>query len=528
MPYHLIENFAQGMDRRRTKDSSPSGSMWEILNAFVNEGGQIEKRKSFVRNTLTTNALRYLPGNTRGPARGVDPFDVIFFSARSRDELASAVGWPGTSASNVAHKVGNYDLWMLERDSTSGTTFNGWCLTSTSYLDTDYQAIGYLGRDARYRFSATIDFSFSIGAAGRFTPGDYVDDSSNPWQQPRYNFTTKTKLYSIEQYRVSSGDIAGGAVGTGFANLLSQEGFIGLPMAASPYYDQIVVFGTIGAQFWSMDPDWAKSQYLRTLGNVALVAPRTVTPWAAGDVLYLSKSGVRSLQARDSSNYAAISDIGSAIDNLLRDHPSADLATALVLPSEGQFWLFLGKYVYVLSQSRSTKVLAWSRYELPTGTPGGWTDFALEGQTYPFNGKYPLSNENVYDWAADACQIGFECCYRTFGDEFYIYGGSSAMAYDNTGVVLETPYLDFGKPFTTKTITSIDLKCEGTWTVYASQDPNNELYEEIATVTNSTMRDAIIDCQFTSTTISLRLTCTDAAPSKVASIGIHYSDHDQG
>lgn len=48
MAYTHIEDFKLGMDRRRKRVASTPGSCWEIINAHITRGGDIEARKRFV------------------------------------------------------------------------------------------------------------------------------------------------------------------------------------------------------------------------------------------------------------------------------------------------------------------------------------------------------------------------------------------------------------------------------------------------------------------------------------------------
>lgn len=52
MSYITVENFKFGLDARRSELTSQSGTLVTLENAYVNNGGEIEKRKAFVRATL--------------------------------------------------------------------------------------------------------------------------------------------------------------------------------------------------------------------------------------------------------------------------------------------------------------------------------------------------------------------------------------------------------------------------------------------------------------------------------------------
>lgn len=59
MSYALIQDFKAGIDRRKSIDTAPEGSLWDLVNAHITRGGEIEKRKAF--------ATKYtLPAGTFG------------------------------------------------------------------------------------------------------------------------------------------------------------------------------------------------------------------------------------------------------------------------------------------------------------------------------------------------------------------------------------------------------------------------------------------------------------------------------
>lgn len=49
----IIENFSRGLDTRRSELTSALGVLAEISNAFINQGGEIEKRKAFVGTNIS-------------------------------------------------------------------------------------------------------------------------------------------------------------------------------------------------------------------------------------------------------------------------------------------------------------------------------------------------------------------------------------------------------------------------------------------------------------------------------------------
>ena len=48
MPYVVLKDFRGGLDRRRRQVVGLPGTLWELRNAVITEGGDIERRKAMV------------------------------------------------------------------------------------------------------------------------------------------------------------------------------------------------------------------------------------------------------------------------------------------------------------------------------------------------------------------------------------------------------------------------------------------------------------------------------------------------
>src|SRR5438046_120572 len=53
----VLENFKYGLDARRSELTSVLGTLQTLKNAHINQGGEIEQRKSFVGIDITPTAL---------------------------------------------------------------------------------------------------------------------------------------------------------------------------------------------------------------------------------------------------------------------------------------------------------------------------------------------------------------------------------------------------------------------------------------------------------------------------------------
>ena len=64
MAYIVVDNFAAGIDRKRPIYAATQGSVWDAKNCHVSRGGDIEKRKAFVK-------VAQLPATCFGLCTGV-------------------------------------------------------------------------------------------------------------------------------------------------------------------------------------------------------------------------------------------------------------------------------------------------------------------------------------------------------------------------------------------------------------------------------------------------------------------------
>jgi len=66
MSYIVVENYNGGMDRRRIRIDQQANSLYNLVNAHINRGGQIESRKAFVPTYDLTAGLTFGLGEKQG------------------------------------------------------------------------------------------------------------------------------------------------------------------------------------------------------------------------------------------------------------------------------------------------------------------------------------------------------------------------------------------------------------------------------------------------------------------------------
>lgn len=477
MAYFTVEDFAAGIDVRKSEVTAKAGTLRMLENGFVNAGGEIEKRRRFalLGNSVGTFGLGAVANGAR-----------VFVT-------------PGGAAPSVPALVTTYTL-------TPNPALTGGVVLSR-ILDVE-----------TFGSKLYVVALFSNGTIRHFYDGVQIDQP--PAALGRTARTHKTKMYSCVGNNLYFSGINVPNRWTDSPNVVTGEGLIdvtsqdaGAPdlVAIEPYYDNLALLGRRSIQLWTMDADPSKSQFVQALANIGIVAHNACARYGTGDVLFLSTAGIRSLRARNSSNAAEANDIGSPIDTIIRerlrtlDVNVADRVIALVDPHTGQWWLCWGDTIYVLSYFAATKVTAWSMYK-----PG----FEIEDATVCGSRVLLRSGGAIYVAGS----------LPTTGFEFYD-GGSSE--YDSTSCTWWTPMMDGGKPATEKVWQGIDAAVEGTWDVYLCPDPlNPTAWELVATLDSPTYSLQRIPYQARSTHIAVKMVSKNTGPARVGALVIHHEEID--
>lgn len=137
MAYLALNNFKAGLDTRRSELSSLPGTLLELNNAHVNQGGECEKRKAFVKSALNPGTFGMLPTETE---------ILIFGSLASPASLLSGAIWTGTAvtinitATSLLPIIGQ----RMTLSGCNNTQFNGLVFTVSSItpLFGNYELMG--------------------------------------------------------------------------------------------------------------------------------------------------------------------------------------------------------------------------------------------------------------------------------------------------------------------------------------------------------------------------------------------------
>lgn len=367
--------------------------------------------------------------------------------------------------------------------------------------------------------SAGVAQVSTVTIGGTFEVGDQFTVTINSYP---YGFLTrpstistgvlplKKKLYFFGDKRLNFSGVGAPTklssqdTGAGFINMSAEAPNFESTTALGSYFNSLAVFGKRTTQIWSMDADPTKNFQSQIVLSTGTVFPKSVHGASDGTLMYLARSGVRALKARDASNFATISEIGTAIDEEVGARIKALTAdqrkqvVAEIEPLDNRYWLAIAGSIYVFSLFTGSKVSAWSRYD-----PGlAFTDLAV-----------------IDDFI-----------YARAGDTVYLYGGDGGDQYTAANqTVIVLPFLDAKNPGLEKDFEGIDAALQGLWKVEVATDPNQpEEFEEIAIMSKSTYTLERIPFEGKSTHVSLRFTSLDANYGKIGQVMIHYKGGETG
>ena len=207
---------------------------------------------------------------------------------------------------------------------------------------------------------------------------------------------------------------------------------------------------------------------------------------------------MRSLRARDSSNTATVTDVGTPVDDIVQakmdtmtDQQIID-APAEIEPRNGRYLLNLDDTQYVFSFFPDSKIAAWSTY-----VPGvSMEDFAI------LNGRL----------------------YGRAGDIIYLLGGDDDDEYTNQQLVIETPYLDAQTIGHFKHWSGLDLICEGEWEVFVNTNPRRpDVWIKTANITDTSVGQMNLSMHQFAPFLKFRFVHQDpTANAKLSKIIVHY------
>lgn len=259
------------------------------------------------------------------------------------------------------------------------------------------------------------------------------------------------------------------------------------------YQGNLVVLSKDGAQVWQADPDPAAMRLLDIVENVGTSFPRSVAS-VAGDLFFLSDYGFRSITTLQLTSNLADVDVGSPIDTLVRPYTLAGGISpkAFYFYGTGQYICAIGAELFVYSISRTAKIAAWSRYELPNPVDA----FAELGQTL-----YIRSSDQVYKLDPEV-------------------NADQGQAFE---VVLQLPYMDLKSPGQLKRLYGADVVIDGRCEFSVGFDVRDPAaFTDPVTLRGNTRPAGMVPVECCGTEFSLKFRNFDDKPFRLDSVTLYY------
>ncbi len=264
--------------------------------------------------------------------------------------------------------------------------------------------------------------------------------------------------------------------------------------ALGKYQNKLVVLHRDAAQVWTVDPDPSNMALDDIIENVGTSYPLSLAT-VGGDLFFLSDFGFRSITTSKLIDKKEDVDVGSPIDTLVKPAIAAMTGDpkAVYYYGTGQYIAALDDEMFVYSISRTAKIAAWSRYELP---------FAVDAITQLNGVLYLRTGDDVYQ----------------FDDTVSTDNG---VEYE---VLLELPYMDFKAPGQLKQIVGFDLVMEGECYFSLGFDARDtDAVTDEVRVQGNSRGGGIVPLECCGTEFSPRFRNQDGEPFRLDALTIYYN-----
>jgi hypothetical protein len=473
MAYIVIEDFRAGLDRRKMPEASPPGTLQELVNGHITRGGEIEKRRAMV----PLYALP--PGQTFGFAAA----NGVLYTFGSDDSPNVP---PGVTYQRLEHP----DEHAMD------------AIVRTEFYDGKIWAVAhYTNGDTLAFYDGTIVADWDAGS-GLIVAGKAATDILTVRDKVYTTFDSILAFSGVAEPTVWDPDEAG-KPGAGFVNMANQSAGSEALTGLGRYQNLVAVFARRNTQIWYVDADPLQNAQRQVLENIGTLSPKTIVSFGQVDLFFLSDTGVRSLRARDSSNQAGVSDVGTPVDDMLVDY-MADLpeqtireATGVFDPRDGRYVMSIADRTFVFSYYSTTRISAWSEYD------------------YGFR---------VDDYVSMDGKI-----YARGEDTIFLFGGATGKEFDTSQVTVVLPYIDGRQIATFKSFQSLDVVAEGVWQVYAGTEPAApEAMTLLATINGTSLNKMKLGMVAHAPLIRLKFVCISDGPAKLSKVILHYHAAESG
>lgn len=265
------------------------------------------------------------------------------------------------------------------------------------------------------------------------------------------------------------------------------------------YQNNLVVLSRDGAQVWAIDPDPTAMQLTDRVENVGSSFPQSLAT-VSGDLYFLSDYGFRSITTMQLISKLSDVDIGSPIDDLVRPaiRTLKNTPKAVYFYGTGKYMCAIDNQIFVYAVSRTSKIAAWSRYEIPADSVDAWAE--LEGELYIRSGDdvYLLDEDSHTDDTGD-------------GEQLY-------------EVLVQIPYMNFKSPGVLKYIYGIDVAMEGECLISVGMDASRpESFTNEVRIHGNTYGGGLVPLECCGTEFSFRFRNKTDQPFRLDALTVHYN-----
>ena len=568
MPYILVENFNGGLDRRRKISTAPPGTLWELTNAHITRGGEIQKRKSFVETFS-------LPADTHGLAN-LSGSLYVFGSVTTPSGIPAGITYqrlphPNSAPSSaiVMTEIMDVDifsgkLYVIAKYSDNSTYhfYDGTRITywdsgtvqsgssSTSDIAADLAAL--IDADAAYTASAVsnvvtvtaavvaIPFTISgfITGSGTIAFAITVPASSGVAQVA--TLTVQGTWSAGDTYQIFLNSTAFGGTTANYVALtldtkmyVAAGSILRFSKVNSPILWDETVASNAGAGFINISNHFSGSDALTALSicgsELAVFARRAIQLWSVfadeennEPVQKINSTGTRcprSVIPYSDSSTLYLADSGV---RTLKPRTSSSEATTNDIGRPVDSLIIAQVKTMTADRIRAIPAIVDpidGRYWLACD------DLIFVLSSFPASGQGNIAAWSIYEpgFNVDHMVTVTDRIYVRSEDTIYLYGGEDNDVFDDAEVIIQLPFLDAKKPADFKALEGLNFDAVGTWEVEILVDPR-DLTQKVymGTIEGFTYLDENMDAIGDTTHFAPRLISSEAAEISLSNLAVHY------
>lgn len=580
MPYLIGHDFRIGVDRRRRRIAGQPGSMWECINAHLTRGGDIEKRKKYVKKwTVSGNTFGIRTVNGVGYVFGSDlAASVTVPSGVTYQRLVSPAPTPSvmTALNDVAlfdgkiyaiatfadgnthhYYDGNYIAAWDDGVVRSYTTDIGIIATriaalinsNSSELATASAAgavITITGKTVNVALTVTAEASNVTGGVDDQTATVAITQAHTAGL-PEITTVTLGGTFEVgDRYAVSLADNEYGA-GANPESVATRLITFNTKMYA--YVGSKVYFcavgdctiwraGILGAGFINVSTVEGGSLSVigaaRYQAGLAFFADDTVQTWTidpdpALNAVDRTLMNTGTIAGRSAITYGNNDTFYLARSGLRSLQARTNGTTAPFVSDSGNAIDSL-----LIDRMREIGAAATAAAIGSIELVDGRYTLALGNKVYVLS-YFPGSKINGWSWyepgfVADWVSIDSGKMYIRSGNFIYLYGGDDGNTYDTDASDLYTvtvglPFLAGRRVADDKTITSYELSATNTWLIEALVDSRNEARKvTLGTISGDTIPDQTHPSAFGTTAPAMKFTCSTPGPASLTAFALKFEE----